>query len=301
MANKILIISGATASGKSQLALRIAEKYDGQIINCDAMQIYAGLPILSAQPSADDFKNIPHHLYSQLPVNQNSSVDLWLNLAVVKITEILQQNKLPIIVGGSGMYISRLVKGIADVPKINLQNQQKARDFCQNNSIEQVVDFLQQKIPGSYQNLDKQRLARNLEVYFQTNKSLQYFYEQEPKTFFNQDDFIHLNLLINRDLLYKNCNLRFAQMLKSGAIDEVKELTKNHTLSATNLITKTIGFAQILDYLDSKINHQFLIEASSKQTRNFAKRQLTWFRHQFSDTNMAVIDESFDLKSLNFY
>lgn len=279
---KILIISGATSSGKSSLAEQIAERLNSVIINADSMQLYSELPILSAQPDLSSSK--PYFLYSILKYSQESSVVAWLNLARNAIDKALESNQLPIVVGGTGLYISKLVDGINEIPEINpeLKNHlhQLAQDLDKKELIEILIG-LGDDI-NEIERLDKQRLTRRWEVLKQTGHSLSWWKNSPKQEFYPKNSFVHINIDLPRDLLYQNCNRRLEIMLKNGAIEEVKKLAQlNPDQNLT--ITKTIGYQEIKDYLNNLIDKKTAIEIASKKTRNYAKRQLTWFRNQFKD------------------
>lgn len=274
---KIVIISGATACGKSQLALDFGEKKDIAIINCDSLQIYQGLPILSAQPSKEEQKLIPHFLYSHLKPDESASVGLWLELIKNLIPEIWRQNKIPVIVGGSGMYISKLIDGISKMPEVSLKNRQKAFEIY----LEIGHQKFQEKF-GEDKLIDKQRLLRACEIYLQTGKSISFWQAQIPEKIFPNAKFLHLNLEILREKLYQNCNLRFAKMLEIGVLDEVEHFLKLN--SKNNFpIYKTLGFTEIALFLQNEISKEEMLDIATQKTRNYAKRQLTYFRNQFEN------------------
>jgi tRNA dimethylallyltransferase len=280
--NKILVISGATASGKSALALQKASQKNGVIINADAMQLYSELPILSAQPSADDQKLAPHFLYSALKHNENSSLAIWLEMAVAAINSALKSGQLPIVVGGTGLYISKLIDGINEVPNIDEALKTEIRQLSQNSDKEELIKILLSlgEDLSSIEKLDKQRLCRRLEVLKQTEKTLSWWQNQPNKTFYPAEYFEHINIELPREQLYNNCNLRLEMMFKNGATEEVENLM-NQGPAPDSLVTKTIGYEEIKAYLQGKISREQAIEIASKKTRNYAKRQLTWFRNQF--------------------
>ncbi len=279
---KILVISGATASGKSALALKTALQKNGVIINADAMQLYSELPILSAQPNAEELKSAPHFLYSALKHNQNSSVATWLNLAVQQINLAHQNEQLPIVVGGTGLYISKLIDGINKVPEIDTNLQAQIRLLAENIDREELIKILLELGENilEIERLDKQRLARRLEVLKQTGKSLSWWQMQPNQIFYPPEYFEHVNLELPRDELYQNCNQRLEWMFKNGALEEVENLSSQREIENYS-IAKTIGFLEIKDYLQGKMTREEAIKAASQKTRNYAKRQLTWFRNQF--------------------
>lgn len=289
MRNKILVISGPTASGKSGLALRLGEIRDVCIINADSLQIYQGLPILSAQPSKEELSQVEHVLYSHLKPSDNSSVGLWLDLVKTEIDRCFGEEKLPVIVGGTGMYISKLIEGISKIPDVDETIKTKARKLFDEIGAE---DFKKELInlgedESRIENLDKQRLIRSYEVLKQTEKTLNWWHQQEKEKLFNDDQFIHINLNPNREKLYENCNLRFQQMLDNGTIEEVTNLLPH--INESDPITKTLGFDEIKKLINLEVTKEQAIELASQKTRNYAKRQITWFRHQLQ--NKHVFEE----------
>jgi tRNA dimethylallyltransferase len=294
MSKKILIISGPTASGKSSLALNFAEKKDIAIINADSLQIYEGLPILSSQPNHLEQKKVPHFLYSHFKAEENSSVAIWLDLVKSTVEKLWRENKLPVIVGGSGMYISKLVEGIVKIPEIDEALKIKARQLYEEIGREEFLLKLIQlgEEKEKIEKLDKHRLIRDYEVLEQTGKSIFYWQTQPNEKNFSDINFTHINLNPNREELYKNCNLRFKKMLKHGAIEEVEKIL-NQGISDDKQITKTLGFYEIRDFLSGRISQEEMLEIATQKTRNYAKRQLTWFRNQlpqklvFTDLKVA--------------
>ncbi len=298
---KAIIISGPTASGKSSLALQMADYSDIAIINADALQIYRGLPILSSQPTAQDIKIAPHFLYSHFLPEESCSVGLWLQLVKSALEEAWGQNKIPLIVGGSGMYISKLLDGISEIPAIDGSIKTEAIEIYKNLSHEEFVQNLillsaekksewagieiLEKQNKKLENLDKQRLIRAYEVLKQTGKTISWWQHQPTKKIFDSQIFTHINLNLPRERLYKNCNSRFEIMLKNGATEEVEVLI-NNGINDNFQIAKTLGFAEIKDFLQHKITHEKMLEIATQKTRNYAKRQLTWFRHQFVEKNI---------------
>ncbi|MFT6331729.1 MAG: tRNA dimethylallyltransferase [Lentimonas sp.] len=278
---KILIISGATASGKSALALETAIAKNGVVINADSMQLYEELPILSAQPAKEDQAQAPHFLYSALKHNQNSSLALWLEMVIKEINWAFEGEKLPIIVGGTGLYLSKLIDGINEIPQIDENLRLEMRQLAENSTREELVEMLKDLGEEKIENLDKQRLTRRLEVLKQTGKSLSWWQDQPNKVFYPKECFEHINVNLPRDELYRNCDERMLKMFENGALKEVEELISQNP-DDNSLITKTIGFLEIKDYLQGNMSKEETINLASQKTRNYAKRQLTWFRNQFS-------------------
>ncbi len=293
---KIIIISGPTASGKSQLALNLAEFKDIVIINADSLQIYEGLPILSSQPNEIEQKKVKHLLYSALKPQAASSVALWLKMVENSIKECFKENKIPVIVGGSGMYISKLVEGISEIPEIDASIRNEATELFEGISkedfIEELVRLGEEK--EKILKLDKHRLIRDYEVLRQTKKSIFYWQNQPIKKLFAEENFLHINLNPPREKLYQNCNLRFEKMWELGALTEVEALIEQN-ITDDKQITKTLGFYEISDFLNNRITKEEAIIIATQKTRNYAKRQLTWFRNQLPnkfvfENNQSALD-----------
>lgn len=288
MSKRIVIISGATACGKSQLALDFGEFKDIAIINADSLQIYQGLPILSSQPSKEEQQKLPHYLYSYFQVNESCSVGVWLNLVKEIIPQIIAQNRLPVIVGGSGMYISKLVEGISKMPEVSNENRKKAHEIY-----DEIGHKNFQEKYGEGKLIDRQRLLRACEILLETDKPISFWQKQEKERIFSDAEFVHINLDILREKLYENCNLRFDKMLKNGALLEVENLLKLNPKDSWQ-VTKTLGFEEISLFLQKEISYEKALEIATQKTRNYAKRQLTYFRNQlpnknnFNDTKSAL-------------
>jgi tRNA dimethylallyltransferase len=297
MSEKILIISGPTASGKSALALQLANLRDIAIINADSLQIYEGLPILSSQPTNSEQKKAPHFLYSHFKAYETSSVGKWLELVKSIVEDVISQKKLPVIVGGSGMYISKLVDGISKIPEVSEDVRKEAIELYEKLGHQ---EFLQKYGDGKI--IDPQRLIRACAVFLQSGKTMEFWHSQPNEKIFPEAKFTHINLEPNRKKLYENCNLRFSEMLKNGAIEEVENLIKETlkadlsaeaSAKADWQITKTLGFAEIRNLLQGEMNKEEMLEIARQKTRNYAKRQLTWFRNQFADKQVfASADEA---------
>ncbi len=273
---KAIIIAGPTASGKSSLALKMAEEQEISIINADSLQIYEGLPILSSQPTEEDQKKVKHLLYSCLKPTEYSSVASWLQLAKSAIDEVLTEGKIPVIVGGSGMYIEKLLKGIVEIPQIEEAARNDAKELYakigQEEFQQKLIDLGEKKI------LDRQRLIRAYEVFLQTGKTISYWQKQPNKKIIDDVDFDFVCLNPDRKIIYENCNSRFEEMLDLGVLEEVKEFV-NLEISDEKQVTKTLGFYEIRDFLAGKISREKMVDLATQKTRNYAKRQITWFRN----------------------
>ena len=273
----IWVIGGPTASGKSSLAVRLAQQIHGCVVNGDALQVYRDLQILSARPSLQEMEGIPHYLFGFVDAWTTPSVLDWLT----KVTEIVPSLENPIIVGGTGMYLDALVEGINEIPDVDETIRQKVR----NMSLQEVKSQLKE-----CRFTDSQRMRRALEIQLSTGKPLSYFHDQPKKKFLNAN-FCVVHVLPDRERVYKSCEKRFHMMLNQGAVDEVRHLM---ALNATGGVLKAIGVSEIKDYLLEKISLKQAEELAVLSTKHYAKRQMTWFRHH--GTPSVVVS---DVQSVN--
>lgn len=272
---KITVIIGPTASGKSGLAIRLAQKYDGCVVNADSMQIYRDLSIISARPMPDEMNGIPHLLYGYLDAWTQGTVQDWLS----RVIPLLKEKKNPVLVGGTGLYLSSLINGINEIPDIDPAIRESVRQMPLTDIKKQVIDC-----PFT----DPQRLMRALEVQLSTGKPLSYF-QKQPKKKLTDIDFHVIFINPDREQLYENCEKRFYQMINSGGIEEVAHLL---TLKPTGGVLKAIGVPEIISYIQGHISKEDMCRQAILATRHYAKRQVTWFKHQIqSDTVIKTINE----------
>ena len=285
---KIILLFGPTASGKSRLAIDIAKKLNGEIVNADSMQVYKEIKILSARPNESHIK---HYMYGFVSAKEHFSVGKWYKLASKKIKEINKKGKVALVVGGTGLYFKALTHGlveIPDVPKIDYTYLNAAGRFL----IKKKYSKKHSKIFKGINLNDIQRISRAISVYEATGITLSDWQKKENKKFFKKNEFIKICLSPLKADLEKVIEKRFLNMLKNGAIEEVKKYKKlslyNHSPHTLNSI---IGINEIGSFLDKKVSMRELKEKVLIRTRQYAKRQLTWQRGQmkdwegFSDTN----------------
>ena len=279
--SKIVVICGATASGKSSFALEIASKIDGVIINADAMQVYRELPILTAQPSDKDQQLFEHRLYSIIGIQNYYSVAIWLNLVKKEITEVKKAGKVPIIIGGSGLYIKSLIDGLAFIPDISKFTKLRIDELIKTNEVQSLYKLLQSydlELAVKLADTDLKRITRGLAVYLETGVPLS-LWQKDTLPFWPKGEFFVINLDVERQLLYKNCNERFIAMLASGALNEVETLINTEPEVK---YPRILGLYELIDYIQGRISKEVAIERSQQLTRNYAKRQITWFKNQLS-------------------
>ena len=277
--SKIVLISGPTASGKSSFAIQLAKKINGEIINADSMQIYKQLRIISARPDPKKYQKINHHLYGFHDAKKSFSTGDWLKLTRQKIKKIQKKNMIPIIVGGTGLYFKALTDGLVEIPNIPARLRNEVRNLHQRLGQREFFKKLL-KIDSSYKGKintsDSQRSIRAYEVKKFTKKSLNEWFKN-TKSDFSKDDFVKIYIDYPRQELIERINTRTEQMIKKGAIKEVKEFLKLKIKKDMSVL-KAIGISEIKEYLSKKKELDEIIEKISIKTRQYAKRQSTWAR-----------------------
>ena len=287
--SKIVLISGPTASGKSKFAIKLAKKINGEIVNADSMQVYKELCVLTARPSTKDLKQVKHHLYGFINVSKNFSTGEWLRLSKKKIKEIRKRKKIPIIVGGTGLYFKALTEGFVKIPKIPFKIRNKIRKFQNKLGQDKFFQKLLKKDPlvkNKIEKNDQQRSLRAYEIKYYTKKSLFKWYQNTKKSFLDTE-FIKIYIDHPREDLIKKANLRVSKMFKNGAIAEVRKFNRLK-LKKQNSAKKVIGIEEITDYLNNKCDLRAAKDLISIKTRQYIKRQFTWARGQMA--NWTYID-----------
>ncbi|MBL6858067.1 MAG: tRNA (adenosine(37)-N6)-dimethylallyltransferase MiaA [Pelagibacteraceae bacterium] len=289
--SKIILIFGPTASGKSSFAIKLAKKINGEIINADSMQVYKELKILSARPFQKDYKNIKHHLYGFQSVKKNFSTGNWLKLVHKKILEIKKRKKIPIIVGGTGLYFKALTDGLVSIPNIPIKLRAKVRSLHKKIGSKSFFSKLIKLDPLSKNKInssDTQRVIRAYEVKLFTKQSIYDWFKNTQSKFENKN-FYKIYLDYPRVGLIEKINIRVKDMIKKGAISEVKRFIKLKVPKAKTA-SKAIGIEEIRSYLEKKIEIIEVIEKISIKTRQYAKRQSTWGRGNMKDWNKIESD-----------
>ena len=276
---KAILLFGPTASGKSRLALDIAKRFNGEIINADSMQVYKEIKILSARP----YEKIPkHHLYGFISVKKDFSVGAWYKLVTKKIKDINRRRKLPLIVGGTGLYFKTLTEGLVEIPKVP----KKDYSYLNHHNKSFMKNQYGKKYAEIFKDIDTndtQRVLRALSVYEHTGVTLSDWQKNKNKKYFNRNDFIKICLVPTKIELEKRIKKRFIDMLKNGAIDEVKKYMQMQSLHSTNTSNSIIGIKEISQFLSKAISKDQLKDKVLIRTRQYAKRQFTWQRGQMKD------------------
>ncbi len=277
---RAVVIVGPTGSGKSALAIRKAEEIGGVIINADSMQIYAELNVVTARPSFADMQKIPHRLYGVLSGREVCSAARWLEMAAKEIKTVWAEGKTPIIAGGTGLYIKVLLEGLSPIPDIPSEIRAKARSDAEEMGNEKLREKLALYDSETAEKFtDKHRIIRAWEVLLATGKPHSYWRAKEGLKLV-EAEWEKIKLEPERNDLYARCDARFLKMLEDGAVEEVNALLALN-LSPDLPITKALGVPEISAFIKGESDRETMIAKAQQSTRNYAKRQLTWFRHQF--------------------
>lgn len=284
----IHIIAGPTASGKSAKALEIAARENGVILNADSVQVYDGLPLLSAQPSEEDKQAAPHDLYGTYHPNEDCSAGNWREDVIEKIENVLAEGKTPVVCGGSGLYIKALMEGFSPIPDIPDEIRQRVIKLQEDLGNPVFFEELKKRDPVMAERLHPfhtARLVRAYEVLEATGKSLAEFQDLPKDTPPAHWDFYVTLIMPEREELYARCNRRFEKMIQMGALEETENFTKkikNGEVKENSLLCRALGYTRLRDYLKGDLSKEEAISLSQQDTRQYAKRQMTWFRNQLT-------------------
>ncbi len=277
------MIAGPTASGKSQLAVDLAWQLDGEVINADSMQLYTDLSILTACPSKADMQNIPHHLYGVLDGGYRASVATWLELAATAMTAIRARGKMPIIIGGTGMYLDAAVNGIAPIPDVPANIHEDCMtlfDAIGGAAFRQKLALYDPLVASRLADGDRQRLIRAMGVFNASGIALGQFQKADHKSALIGRP-VKIAMLPPRDVLYSRIDARFDEMLEQGAMGEVKQLI-NRQLDPSLPLMKALGVTALKAVLDQEMTIDEAAYIAKRDSRRYAKRQMTWLRNNYS-------------------
>jgi tRNA dimethylallyltransferase len=283
--NKAVLIAGPTASGKSALALALAQATGGVIINADSMQVYRDLRVLTARPAREEEVALPHRLYGHIDAAVNFSAGAWITDAAKALAEARAQNRLPIFVGGSGLYFKALTRGLSAVPPIPPEVREDVRARLARDGVEALHATLMQRDPVSAERLkprDRTRIARALEVVEATGRSLSDWHRDGLPPLLPPGSFTAVFLCPERDELYARIDARFDAMLQAGALDEVAALA-SRKLDSLLPAMKAHGVPALIRHIDGELTLEAAAVIGRADTRHYAKRQFTWFRHQLPE------------------
>jgi tRNA dimethylallyltransferase len=280
-----VLIAGPTASGKSALALDLAQKLGGIVVNTDSMQVYRDLRVLTARPTVDEEALVPHRLYGHVDAAVNFSAGAWVAVAAEVIAEARALARVPIFVGGTGLYFKALTRGLSAVPATPPDIREGVRTRLERDGVEALHAELARRDPTSAERLkprDRTRIARALEVMEATGRSLTDWHREGLPPLLPPGTFRALFLNPERDTLYERIDARFGAMMKEGALDEVARLAARH-LDPLLPAMKAHGVPALIRHLNGEISLEEATTIGRADTRHYAKRQFTWFRHQLPE------------------
>jgi tRNA dimethylallyltransferase len=291
---KAVLIAGPTTSGKSALALALAERLGGTIINADSMQVYRGLRIITARPTPDDEARVPHLLYGHVDAAENYSVGRWCVDAQAAIAETRRVGRLPILVGGTGLYFKALLQGLAAVPPIPADIRATIRGRLVSEGVAPLYAELQRRDPATAARLmpgDRSRITRALEVVLATGRSLSDWHSEGMPPSIDASRALKLFLEVERAELYRRIDVRFDAMLADGALDEVQALARRGLNPALPAM-KAHGVPWLIRHLKGEITLDEATEGGKRDTRHYTKRAATWFRNQLPDFVWVTPEEA---------
>ena len=277
-----ILIHGPTASGKTKLAIALARRHGGEIINADAMQCYADLNVLTARPDAEELAAAPHHLFGHVDAAARYSAGAWSKDAAAKIADVRAAGKLPIVVGGTGLYLMALTDGLSDIPVIPDRHRDRARAMVEADQAGAWAQLLE-KDPAAADRIepnDRQRTSRALEVLFATGKPLSSFHGQAAPVL-PPGSWAGVTLTPPRETLYARINARVDAMMRGDALEEARALWRRK-LDAALPAMRAHGMPGFCDYFDGRASLADAVERCKRDTRRYAKRQMTWIAHQFT-------------------
>ena len=299
----MIVLAGPTASGKSALGIAIAEKVNGTIINADSMQVYRDLRVLTARPTDDEMRRVPHRLYGVLDGASHGTAAVWVDLAKQAIAETVAEGRVPILLGGTGMYLRSLFEGLAEIPPIPAEIRAAARGKLAEEGAAGLHAALTVADPETAAGLkpgDSQRLMRAWEVLQATGRGLA-AWQAAPASPGLPNPVFRLLLQPPRDRLYAWIDRRFEGMIAAGALEEAKAVLARTDIPNDAPMRKAHGLPELIQYLKGEISRDEAIRVGQLNTRHYAKRQTTWFRHQFSPDLVVEKDlsqqENFNLEA----
>lgn len=289
--NLVIVIAGPTASGKSSLAIDLAKNVNGVVINCDAMQIYKDIPIIAATPSINDKKMVEHRLYEIYDCSKRGNVVEWLDLCVREIKDLWKNNMVPIVVGGTGMYIDALINGVTPIPEVDECVRQEVQSLFKEKGLGFLYNYLTSIDAEMAQRLsenDKTRIIRAVEIYKATGKKLSDWYKVPMIKKIPEAKFLVVKIVPDLDDIEKRCKIRLDKMVNElGVLKEIELLVRKN-LSADLPAMKALGVPELRKFVDGELSLNEALDLAKLHTRQYAKRQRTWLK------NKLVADITFD-------
>ena len=278
-----ILIHGPTASGKTELSVALAKRLNGEVINADSMQVYSELRVISARPTETEMEGVPHHLFGHVPASERYSTGRWLEAAGPMVEDVQRRGKVPIVIGGTGLYHLALVEGLSQIPPVPEDMRADVAAISKAGGAVALRERLETVDPDTAARLgagDKQRLARALEVWFATGRSISSFQNNRTRPVLSGEKWLGIALTPPRARLYSRIDKRFEGMLMEGAMEEARGLLAQD-LDPELPAMKAHGIPWLLAYLRQELSAQMAAQNAKRDTRRYAKRQFTWIGRQF--------------------
>ncbi|WP_084397725.1 tRNA (adenosine(37)-N6)-dimethylallyltransferase MiaA [Henriciella aquimarina] len=278
-----ILIHGPTASGKTELSIQIARKYDGEIVNADSMQVYRDLKVISARPDEAEMADVPHHLFGHVPASERYSTGQWLEQARPVIEAIQKRGKTAVVVGGTGLYLLALTQGLSEIPPVPEETRHEVLEIAKSEGVRGLKIRLQAVDPEAAARIDdndRQRLSRAYEVWLATGTPLTSFQSKRSKPVLNEDEWLGIALTPPRAKLYSRIDKRFEGMLMEGAMEEARQLVAQD-IDPDLPAMKAHGMPWLSAFIRGEIDAALAAENAKRDTRRYAKRQFTWIGRQF--------------------
>ena len=281
--NPVLIIAGPTASGKSALAIEVAQAFNGVVLNCDSMQIYKDIPIIAATPDEKEKKQVEHRLFELYDCAKRGNVVEWLDLCVAEIKKLWSENRLPVVVGGTGFYIDALINGITPIPEVPQEIRDKISARLQKEGLEKLYEYLLSvdettalKIGAN----DKTRICRAMEIYEYTGKKVSDWYQKPLIKKLPEANFCVVKIMPSIDEIAERCKIRLDKMVfELGVIKEIETLVKRN-LPEDLPAMKALGVPELSRFVRGETSLEEALDLAKLHTRQYAKRQRTWLRNK---------------------
>lgn len=282
---KVVIIAGPTASGKSALAIDVACALNSAVLNCDSMQIYKNIPIISAAPSTEERSKVEHRLYEIFDCSKRGNVVEWLDLCVDEIHQLWKENKIPVVVGGTGMYIDALINGVTPIPEVPISIREKVQAWLENDGLSALYDFLQKNDKDIAEKLnpnDKTRIVRAVEILMATGQKVSKWYKVPMIKKLPEAEFVVVKIMPAINVIEERCKQRLDKMVyEQGALKEIEYLVA-HQVADTMPAMKALGVPELIKYVTGKATLPDALAEAKLHTRQYAKRQRTWLRNKLS-------------------
>lgn len=279
---KVIVIAGPTASGKSALAIEVAQALNSVVLNCDSMQIYKDIPIISAAPSDSEKQKVEHRLYEIYDCSKRGNVVEWLDLCVKEINRIWQENKIPVVVGGTGMYIDALINGVTPIPEVPADIRVEVQQRLERCGLEFLYDFLRQNDAPIAQKLnpnDKTRIVRATEILLYTGKKVSEWYKMPMIKKLPEAEFLVVKIVPDISVIEQRCRDRLDKMVELGALKEIEYLFHRQIPDSLPAM-KALGVPELLRFVKGYCSLQEALDEAKLHTRQYAKRQRTWLRNK---------------------